>query len=167
MSISEAILAELAHEAVATRKMLEVVPDGKLDWQPHDKSWNLGKLASHIAENPGWGAHMNTDELDLASDSDAFKPFEATSSAELVERFDADLASYKEAFSGRDDGYMMEPWTMRNGETVFFTMPRAAALRTWTINHMVHHRGQLSVYLRLLDVALPEVYGPTADSPKG
>ncbi len=164
MSISEALLAELNQEAANTRRMLEVVPGDKLDWQPHEKSMTLGRLAGHIAEIPGWAALMaGQDELDFA-ESD-FTPVMAETTEALLEAHDQSVAAFNDSVQGCDDATMMNPWTMKNGDHVFFSMPCAVAMRGFVLNHIVHHRGQLSVYLRQLEVALPQVYGPTADNP--
>ncbi len=164
MSISQAFLAEFNHEATGSRKMLEAVPEDKLDWKPHEKSMTLGRLAGHLAENPMWGCSiMQSTELDFASEEGSkMEPFIATSVAELLESFDKGVETCREALDQDDEAYSVV-WTMRNGEQVMIEMPRVAVVRTWVFNHMYHHRGQLSVYLRLLDVPVPGVYGPTAD----
>lgn len=164
MSISEAMIAELNHEAGNTRKMLEVVPGDKFGWQPHEKSMTLGRLTGHIAEIPGWAPMMaGKDELDLAASD--FSPVKPETVEELLAYQDQTVTAFNQALDGHDDATLMKPWTMKSGEQVFFTMPCAVAMRGFILNHIVHHRGQLSVYLRELDVALPSVYGPTADNP--
>jgi uncharacterized damage-inducible protein DinB len=162
MSLSEPIAAELQREAATTRRMLERVPEGKLAWRPHEKSMTLGRLAGHIAELPSLVASVVTrDEVDFAEGN--FQPFTASNSAELLERFDKNIAAAVEALKGQPDEHLLKTWRLRNGEQVFFELPRVAVLRSMGLNHVIHHRGQLSVYLRLLDVPLPSVYGPTAD----
>ncbi len=164
MSISEAMIAELNHEAGHTRRLLAVVPEDKFDWQPHAKSMTLGRLTGHIAEIPGWAPMMaGKDELDFA-DND-FKPVQPATVEELLDSHDQTVAVFNQALDGCDDATLMKPWTMKNGDHVYFSMPCAVAMRGFILNHIVHHRGQLSVYLRELEVPLPKVYGPTADNP--
>ena len=164
MPISEAMLAELNQEAANTRKMLEVVPEDKFAWQPHAKSMTLGGLAGHIAEIPGWASTMvGKDEFDFA-DSE-FSPAKPETVEALLEDHDRSVAAFNDALAGQDDATLMSSWTMRNGDQVFFSMPCAVAMHGFILNHIVHHRGQLSVYLRQLEVPLPQVYGPTADNP--
>ena len=162
MSLSQAFLAEFQIEAANTRKYLEACPSDKFDWQPHEKSMSLGKLASHIADNPIWAASMVADELNFADMGD-YKPLEASSTEELLAGFDERVQTFQETVAGISDEQFQEPWTMRQGEQVLAQMPRVAAFRTWLFSHMIHHRGQLSVYLRQLDVPVPRTYGPTAD----
>ena len=161
MSLSQMLIAEFKVEAANTRKYLEVCPEDKFDWQPHEKSMTLGKLASHIAENPGWAAMMTTAVFDFA-DGD-YKPFEPKTSEELLARFDKEVQGFYDTVAGISDEQFEEEWIMRQGEQILVRMPRGAAFRAWIFSHMIHHRGQLSVYLRLLGVPVPGVYGPTAD----
>lgn len=161
-SISDAFLGELQHEAATTRKVLERVPEDKFEWQPHEKSMTFGRLAVHIAEMFGWmETTMKTSELDFAENE--FKPFEPKTNAELLEFFDEKIEEATKALENTSDESFMETWTMKNGEQVYFTMPKIAVLRTFCMNHIYHHRGQLSVYLRLNDIPVPEIYGPSAD----
>lgn len=163
MTKSEAFLAELKQEAKATRKILEAVPMDKADWKPHDKSMTLGKLAIHVAEIPGWYKEtLIHDELDFAKPSDT-KPFSTNSTAELVAHFDQYLEAGINALTGFPDSKMQDPWTMRAGEQIFFTLPKEQVVRSWCLNHWYHHRAQLGVYLRLLNVPVPGTYGPSAD----
>jgi uncharacterized damage-inducible protein DinB len=162
MPLNESILAELQMEAAGTRKMIERVPEKSFDWKPHDKSMTLGRLAYHIAENPQWvSVTVDKDEIDFAAKDYVEK--EAKTTAELLKVFDESLAEAVECLKNASDEKLMGNWTMRNGEQVYFTMPKIAVLRSFVLNHIVHHRGQLSVYLRMLDVPLPQIYGPTAD----
>ncbi|HKQ99301.1 MAG TPA: DinB family protein [Pyrinomonadaceae bacterium] len=161
MSLSELLLAELEQEAATTRKMLERVPENLFDWKPHEKSMALGQLAAHVANLFGtwFQASLSRDEFDLA-ESKAFRP---ESVAELLSAFDHNVADASELLQAQSDERMFETWTLRRGEQTLFRIPRWAVLRSMVFNHIIHHRGQLSVYLRLRDVPLPPVYGPTAD----
>lgn len=162
MAINEAFLSELDQEVASTRKILACVPNDKMAWKPHEKSMTLGRLAGHVVEMVGWGADtINNEKLEISAAD--YKPFEATSSKELVEKLDQNAAASRKAIAGASDQAMMQPWSLVfDGHTVL-TMPRAAVLRSVIMNHVIHHRGQLSVYLRLLDVPIPGMYGPSAD----
>ena len=156
-------LAELQQEALATRKILESVPMDKLDWKPHEKSMSLQRLATHVAEIPGWfQSTLEEDVLDFAKFN--YSPPKPISTEELIEFFEQNLKLAEELLSSYDDSKLDEDWTMRSGETIFFTLPRHAVVRTWCLNHWYHHRAQLGVYLRLLDVPLPATYGSSADT---
>lgn len=160
--LATAFLAELENEAKVARACLERVPAETFDWKPHEKSMTMGRLASHVAEMFGWTKETLTqDVLDFATAD--FKPFEPKTSEELLKFFDDHIAAAKEILSKTSDDIFMTPWTMRNGEQVYFTMPKVAVMRTFVMNHIVHHRGQLSVYLRLNDIPVPSIYGPSAD----
>jgi len=162
MTIAQAFAMELQHEAANTRKMLARVPMDKASWTPHAKSMTLSALASHVAEIFTWfriTIHQN--ELDFATMD--YKPFVPNSTEELLAFFDKNLADALESLNAVEDAKMFENWTMRQGDQIFFTLPKAAVVRTWCFSHMIHHRGQLSVYLRQLDVPVPGMYGPTAD----
>ncbi|HMS63727.1 MAG TPA: DinB family protein [Ignavibacteria bacterium] len=162
MKLNEALLAELQFEAQSTRKMLEVIPDDKLTWKPHDKSMTLQSLASHIVEIPLWAVEtIDKDELDFATSD--YKTKTGNSSKELVEMFDANLAKAVESLKNTSDETLMKNWKMRAGDVIYMDMPKFQVMRGFILNHNVHHRGQLSVYLRLNNVPLPGVYGPTAD----
>lgn len=162
MTIGQMFAAELEHEAVATRKMLERMPDGDFDWQPHAKSMRLGQLASHVADVPNWiRPTVTTEELDFAQSN--WQPKEMRNAADLVNYFDQGLSDALEVLRSASDADLMKNWRLRNGENIFFEMPRAQVLRSMVMNHLIHHRGQLSVYLRLKDVPLPGAYGPSAD----
>lgn len=161
-NIALALIAELEHESKTTRTCLERVPADKFDWTPHEKSMTFGRLASHIAEMVGWtGPTLQYPELDFAKMD--YKPFEPKTSEELLEYFDKNVAEAVDVLRNTTDDIFMENWTMRNGETVYFTLPKVAVMRSFVMNHIVHHRGQLSVYLRLSDIAVPSIYGPSAD----
>jgi uncharacterized damage-inducible protein DinB len=166
MSLCESLAAELQQEAKTTRRILERVPEGSLGWKPHDRSMSLGRLAGHVAELPSLIVPALTqDELNFAAGS--FQPFVPTSTAELLEKFDRNIAVAVEHLGSQADEKMGESWSLGSGEQTFFKGPRAAAVRLLALNHVVHHRGQLSVYLRLLDVAVPSIYGPSADEAPG
>jgi uncharacterized damage-inducible protein DinB len=164
MSISATVLPEFDREMATTRTMLERVPDARAHWTPHVKSWTMGELASHIGNLPRLGLiAMETDELDISPvGGDESPRFEST--AGLVRSFDENVRKARAAIETASDSDMMEPWTLRKAGKTLWTLPRAAVLRTFILSHMIHHRGQLSVYLRLNDVPLPPVYGPSADS---
>ena len=164
VSLAKAFVAEFDHECAGTRKMLERVPEDKLTWKPHEKSMSLAQLTGHIAEMPGWaGSVMSAEELDFAK-MEGYQPTVPETKAELLEAFDKSVASFRQAMEDHADEDFFVTWTMRNGEHVIAEMPRVSAIRGFVLSHTYHHRGQLSVYLRLLDVPLPKVYGPTADT---
>ena len=157
-----AFATELEQESAATRRLLERVPADKLSWRPHPKSMSLGQLAHHVAGIPGRMANLARGEgFDVAGAS--FEAPEAGSTAELLPALDAGLASARELLLGLDDASAAAPWTMKHGERVVFSIPRVAMLRTMMLNHWYHHRGQLAVYLRILDVPVPATYGRSAD----
>jgi uncharacterized damage-inducible protein DinB len=165
MSIAQSLLPEFDHEMAATRKMLEVVPEGRSDWKPHDKSMTLGRLAGHVAELPGWGkVALEQTELDFAPvGAPAFKPGIFTTRAETLKAFDDAVAATRAALMKASDADLMVIWTLKSGGNTLLSMPRVAVLRSFMMNHIVHHRAQLGVYLRLNDVAIPGPYGPSAD----
>jgi uncharacterized damage-inducible protein DinB len=155
---------EFDRECSTTRKVLSRVPGDKLSWKPHAKSYSLGQLANHIAGLPHWiGGSLLPGEFDMAKGGGDFSPKEAASVDALLKTFDESVVAAKGAMAQLDDARAMGPWKLRHGEKVFMEMPRIALVRTILLNHSVHHRGQLSVYLRLLDVAVPAIYGPSAD----
>jgi uncharacterized damage-inducible protein DinB len=160
---TQALLMEFDHEAKTTRRMLDRVPEDKWDWKPHEKSMTMKQLTTHIAEMPGWLPMMlQTKELDMGS-GNSFEPAKVNNRKELVELFDANVAKMREALAGATDEVMKETWTLRNGDTVIFSQPKGGVVRGMIVNHLIHHRGQLSVYLRLNDVPVPSIYGPSAD----
>lgn len=163
MTKAAAFLAELEQEAVATRKLLERVPLEKADWKPHKKSMPLQRLSTHIAEIPAWFAvTLLEDELDFAKSDN--KPFIPKSSEDLLAFFDKNIDEAKTTLKDFSDEQMAGTWTMRTGEEIYFTLPKDVVVRTWCFNHWYHHRAQLGVYLRLLDIPLPSTYGPSADT---
>jgi len=160
--LNQTIIPELQHEAASTRKMLERVPFENTDWKPHDKSMSISRLAAHVAELPSWATMIvNTPELNFATFN--YKPFRPVDNAELLRFFDDNVKAALEALQGAGDALLMEDWTLRNGDHIIMKMPRVATIRSMAMNHLIHHRGQLSVFLRLKDVAVPGMYGPSAD----
>ena len=164
MPMIDAICGEFAHESGSICWLLERVPEARLGWKPHEKSMTLGRLAGHVAELPHWGSGIFTsDELDLAAIPPEVRAANPATVAELLAIHDRNAAAFEETTRQVPDDRLRQPWRLRRGEQVIFELPRAAALRSFVLNHVVHHRGQLTVYLRLLDVPLPPIYGPTAD----
>jgi uncharacterized damage-inducible protein DinB len=165
MPMSDAILAEFTHEAVGTRKTLERVPEGRNDWRPHPKSTALGNLAGHLAQLPMWvGVTLQRDQFDINPPNGPKYPgYVMTSREDLLATFDGYLKEAKEAIAATCDEEFRKPWTFLNGGVVAFTQPKVAVLRSFVMSHTVHHRAQLGVYLRMNDVAVPSIYGPSAD----
>jgi uncharacterized damage-inducible protein DinB len=161
MKMIDAILAELDQEAHATRRVLERVPQAQLSWRPHPKSMSLGQLALHVATVPGNVAELAS--LDTVPEPPAFIQAEAATAAELVPTLDASLAKARQLLGGLDDAALNATWRLMSGGKEIMAMPRAAVLRMIMLNHWYHHRGQMLVYLRMHNVPLPSVYGPTAD----
>ncbi len=162
MKHSQVLLAEVKQEAIATRKLLELVPFDKANFKPHEKSMALLNLAKHVAEISGWYKEcILDDELDFAKDMGA--PKTVNSTADLVALHDAHILQAEKILNEVNEDEFEKLWTMRAGEVIYFTLPKAQVVRTWCMNHLYHHRAQLGVYLRLLNVPLPGSYGPTAD----
>ena len=162
MKLSQLLLAEVKQESVATRKLLELVPFEKGDFKPHDKSMSLLNLAKHVAEISGWWKECLLDEeLDFAKGSGGPKVFNST--ADLVALHDKHILQAEKILNEVSEDEFAKPWTMRAGEMIYFTSPKSEVVRTWCMNHLYHHRGQLTVYLRLLNIPLPAVYATTAD----
>ena len=160
MPIADSLLGELEQEAKATRRVLERVPDAKLSWRPHAKSMSLGQLAQHIAQMPGQISGMATQSPFPLR---AFSQEPAPSTAAALQTFDDSMAAARANLAALSDDHLTRPWRAVNGDRVMMEVPTAVMLRTIMLNHWYHHRGQMSVYLRLLDVPLPSVYGPSAD----
>jgi uncharacterized damage-inducible protein DinB len=153
---------DLDVEIATTRRMLERLPEAHFDWKPHEKSMSLGGLATHLANLLFWQRiSLEQDEFDLAASSDRLTPRETRQA--VLDLFDENLAALRAVLEQADETTLSEPWTLKRGDHVLFTLPKATVLRRFGISHMVHHRGQLTVYLRLLDVPVPPSYGPTAD----
>jgi len=164
MGLSDALLPEFDNEMANTRKTLERVPDGKFDWKPHEKSMAMGGLATHLANLPSWGSlTMSSDSFDMAPEGKPLKTPELSSTKSVLEKFDENVAATRAAIAGASDADLFKPWTlMSNGNTIL-TMPKIAVLRSFVMNHLIHHRAQLGVYLRLNDIPVPSIYGPSAD----
>lgn len=164
MSFSQTLLPEFDEEMKNTRKILECVPDGKFDYLPHTKSMSLGRLASHVAELPAWASTtLDTEVLEMGPE---FKPNVAATRQELLQIFDKGVADARAKIAAATDAAWQVTWTFKyDGKTVM-SMPRAAVVRSVVMNHLIHHRAQLGVYLRLNDVAIPGMYGPSADEMK-
>jgi uncharacterized damage-inducible protein DinB len=165
MPLAAALIPEFDHEMRTTRSLLERVPDAAADFKPHPKSMSMSQLAIHLPQLVMWiPGVVDATELDIASPASAKYRLAWESTAALLATFDRLVASGRSTLAGATDEQLMVPWTLRAGDHVILTMPRIAVLRTMVMNHVIHHRGQLSVYLRLNDIAVPEIYGPTADS---
>jgi uncharacterized damage-inducible protein DinB len=165
MTLADMFLKDLDWEAPTTRKTLERVPDGQPDWRPHAKSTNIGYLASHLAQLPKWITMTVQDPgLDMRPKAgESYKVPTLGTAKEMVAAFDALLAEARAALAGATDEQLSEPWTLRAGDFVILQEPRYVVLRNMVLNHMVHHRAQLGVYLRLNDIPLPASYGPSAE----
>ncbi|MFL6207858.1 MAG: DinB family protein [Pyrinomonadaceae bacterium] len=164
MALSQSLLPEFDQEMANTRKTLARVPEDKLDWRPHEKSMTMGGLATHLANLPSWAAHgINLDELDVAPNGVPFRVEQIKSRAEALENFDRNVADARAAITGASDEHLFKSWSLLSNGRTIMTMPRVAVLRSFVMNHMIHHRAQLGVYLRLNDIPVPSVYGPTAD----
>ncbi len=161
-SVKQVALGDMEHELTRTRVALERIPEEHLDWKPHRKSWSLGELATHISNLPNWAAFtIEGDGLDMAETG---PPNVALESREAVlANFDTSSAAMRQAIRAADDRKLSETWTLRNGGETIFSMPKVAVLRSFVLSHIIHHRAQLTVYLRLLDVPVPSIYGPSAD----
>lgn len=166
MSISESLLPEFDHEMATTRTLLERVPEDRATWQPHTKSTAVGALAVHIANLVSLAPRViSQTEVDMnPPDGPGFTPPQFTSTAALLAMFDKNVGDARAAIEAVRDTELSTSWSLKSGGNAIFTMPRAAVLRMFLMNHIIHHRGQLSVYLRELSVPLPSIYGPTADT---
>jgi uncharacterized damage-inducible protein DinB len=165
MKLSELYLPEFDHEMVSARKTLERIPEDKLSWKPHEKSMPLDRLAGHVAELAGWAVPaILQDSLDfMPPGGPPFQPTIAKSRAHVLEVFDKNREQSRQAIAGASDEHLMKNWSLLRGGQTLMTMPRFAVLRSFCLNHIIHHRAQLGVYLRLNNVAVPSVYGPSAD----
>jgi uncharacterized damage-inducible protein DinB len=164
MKSIEPYVEELRQEAVTTRKLFERTPEGHHAWKPHPRSMSLFTLTSHIAEIPSW-VELILSQDEFVMDPKSHKPWIAKDRGELLATFDVNITRAIELLAKVSDDRLSKPWTFKAAEKTIFVLPRVAVLRTMVLNHLIHHRGQLSVYLRLKDVPLPPIYGPTADEP--
>jgi uncharacterized damage-inducible protein DinB len=165
MSISQSLLPEFDSEMANTRKTLERVPDDKFNFKPHPKSPEMGWMANHLANLVSWtNVTLQTDSLDFAPPGgSAYKPETASNTKHLLEIFDKNLTEARAALAGATDEQFMQNWTLLKGGQTLMTLPKVAVLRSFVMNHVIHHRAQLTVYLRLNDVPVPALYGPSAD----
>ena len=166
MPISASLLPEFDHETANTRRTLARVPDSAFDWKPHEKSLSMQDLASHLANLPSWvSVTVEHDSIDMAPPDGSEPPRTeaAESTAQALETFDTNVAAARAIIEAASDEKLMETWSLLNGGEVLFAMPKVAVLRSFIMNHMIHHRAQLTVYLRMTDVPVPALYGPSAD----
>jgi uncharacterized damage-inducible protein DinB len=162
MKLAQSFATELEYEAAITVKFLERIPMDRFDWTPHEKSMSLGRLANHIGELAGWiPVTLNSDELDF--DQFKYTRWDYRDTASLIEAFKASIQNATQLLLETSNEAFMDLWTLRRGEHITFTLPKAAVIRNNCLNHLYHHRAQLSVYLRLLDIPVPGAYGPSAD----
>jgi uncharacterized damage-inducible protein DinB len=164
MAISQALLPEFDHEMANTRKTIERVPDDKFDWKPHEKSSAMGALATHLSNIPSWaGITINMAEFDMSPGGVPMKTQAVNSTAEVLAQFDKNVAEARTVIEGASDEHLFGLWTLLANGTKVLSMPRAACIRSFVMSHIVHHRAQLGVYLRLNDIPVPSIYGPSAD----
>lgn len=164
MAIKDALLTEYDHEMATTRRLLERVPEQEFGWKPHEKSMTLGQLAGHLANIPFWGSvTLKTEFYDLVTSGYDSRPKAPASRESMLQEFDTKVAETRQLIVNATDPEMQSRWTLKRDGQEVFSLPRLAALRSFVMNHSIHHRGQLSVYLRLQNVPLPPIYGPTAD----
>lgn len=163
LGLLDQCLSEFDREMGVTRRVLARVPEPHLAWRPHARSMSLGRLATHVASLPAWASHiLSAPDFDLLA-AEAAGAVEDATIASILARFEAGVAEARQALRGSTDARLVETWTLRREGEIVLTLPRIVVLRTEALYHLSHHRGQLSVYLRLLDVPLPPIYGPTAD----
>lgn len=164
MAIVDALLPEYDHELATTRRLLERVPEAQFGWKPHEKSMTLGQLANHIANLAFWlSMTMDAPSYDVSAGDKEARLDPPESRETLLKEFDEKVSKARASLARASDAEMMAPWALKSGGQEIFSMPRATAVRSFVFNHLIHHRGQLSVYLRLQNVPLPSIYGPTAD----
>lgn len=167
--ISQSLLPEFDQEMATTRRVLERVPTDKFEYKPHEKSMSMITLATHVSNMLTWtGMTLNQDAYDMnPPDGPAYHEAPAASTEALLATFDANAAAARAAIESANDAQWMGPWSLQSGGKTLMTMPRIAVIRGFVMNHVIHHRGQLSVYLRLNDIPVPSIYGPSADDPGG
>ncbi len=165
MPLNQIILPEFDHEMANTRRVLERVPEDRLTFKPHPKSFDLRALATHVAQIPEWGVETLTKEsFDVAPPgAPPYQPPQYNTRQEILDHFDAAVKKTRTIIEGISDESLMQSWSLLQGGNVLFTMPRGAVLRSMIMNHLIHHRAQLTVYLRMNDVPVPAIYGPSAD----
>lgn len=165
MNLKEFFLSELQQEIINTRKTLERIPAAKWNWKPHQKSWTMGELATHLANLPSWtNITIQNDSFDIAPPGTTPpKTKVARSLKEVLEVFDKNCMETRTTLENSSEEQLLKPWTMLHGGKTIFTMPKIAVLRSFILNHSIHHRAQLLVYFRLNDVPVPALYGPSAD----
>lgn len=162
MAERDSLLPEFDQETSATRRVLERVPEGAFEWRPHAKSFNMGELATHLSRLPHWGTLILTrDGYDLETSGPRGQALPTV--AAVLDQFDTNVREVRSALVEMTDGQLLQPWSLRRGDRVVMSVPKVSAVRGFVIRHMVHHRGQMTVYLRMNDVPLPPLYGPTAD----
>lgn len=160
--LSQSFIPEIKHEAGSTKRMLERVPADKFDWKPHPKSMSLGRLAAHVAELPGFlNSILTMDEFDFTKGH--YKPEAPQTPEELLSVFQQKIDQVIQTLEATSDEHMQANFTLRSGDHVIASLPRKIAVRSMALNHIIHHRGQVAVYLRLLDIPVPGLYGPSAD----
>jgi uncharacterized damage-inducible protein DinB len=165
MQINQSLLPEFDMEMAKTRKTLERIPDDKLDYKPHEKSMTMRRLVGHLAELTGWlSVTIDQDSIDVAPvDGPKYQPLQAVSRQQALDEFDKHVAIARAALERATDEDLMKPWSLLSGGKTMFTMPKIAVIRGFVMNHTIHHRAQLGVYLRLNDIPVPSIYGPSAD----
>lgn len=165
--LSKSTLPAFDQIVAGTKSVLAAVPEDQLDWRPHDRSWTLGELATHLANLPSWTmATLSVSEFDISPADGGPPPMAAlANSAEMVEALEENAAAARGAIEKCSDADLASPWTMLVAGEARFTLPKGVVLRTFIMDHMIHHRAQLGVYLRMLDVPVPQLFGPTADFP--
>jgi uncharacterized damage-inducible protein DinB len=161
MPIAQTLLPEFDHEMATTRKMLERFPEDKVDWKPHDTCMTLGRLAGHISELPSWVlVTIKQDELVL---DPSYAPRVVTSRSEVLKQFDESVKTSREVLAGASDDTFMKPWSLVADGKPLLTLPKGVVLRSFVMNHMIHHRGQLAAFYRIAGVPVPSIYGPSKD----
>lgn len=163
MTLKDWLLPEFDHEMAITRRLLERVPENAFAWKPHDKAFGLGELATHLARLPHWGAAiLNCDRHELANNNGQ-QPSGHATRAEILELFDLNVAEVRRGLCNCNESDLASPWTLTQSGRIVMSLPRASAFRSFLLSHVIHHRGQLTVYLRMQNVPLPPIYGPSAD----